>query len=111
MENKKCPLCGIRDMDINESPYVANIDLHCRYRVFCFNCGTCGPERTTKESAWQAWNTRPEEDRLNAEVERLKGIIHNADDEAIMTHLTTGVECRDVRNVLAKADQPLGDSQ
>ena len=64
--NKKCPFCGC-------DPNLLTGDLdRVYYVVECRKCGIETMQFKTEAEAWAAWNTRPEEDRLNAEIERLK---------------------------------------
>lgn len=42
------------------------------FYIVCGDCGTCSDHVSAEEIAVRIWNTRPEEDRLNAENERLK---------------------------------------
>jgi hypothetical protein len=69
-EIKACPFCGDTHPILDE-PY--NED---EYGVFCnVKCGATGPCDEDGEYAVKLWNTRPIEDALKAEIERLKGNI------------------------------------
>ncbi len=82
-ELKPCPFCG-KSLYYEETPM--GIDAHCTSK----GCVLYG-----KKFLWlktQAWNTRPIEDALQVEIERLSGIILNASN---VTFDWKGEECRE----------------
>ena len=70
---KPCPFCG------NNRSRIVHPDEFCGY---CPRCGTIGPMSDTPELAAAAWNTRPAEDALRAELaderERVQGLANTA---------------------------------
>lgn len=65
-DQKPCPFCG--GSEIGES--IA------RVRRVCETCGATGPCTTSDLAERDAlWNTRPVEEALRAEVERLTGLL------------------------------------
>ena len=61
-----CPFCGGEDLSVH-------FDDGFSCYVWCGDCGSKTDNRhPTKKEAIKAWNTRPAEDALKAEVERLK---------------------------------------
>ena len=68
---KPCMCCESNDIEIitYEEKY------HSRKIAKCMNCGARGSVCDSKEEAIEAWNTRPAEDVLTAEIERLKKTI------------------------------------
>ena len=57
-----CPFCGATHQ------YLKAVKPRLLWHVRCGMCGTEGPGTTSKEGSIAAWNSRPEEDRLRAEV-------------------------------------------
>lgn len=68
-ELKPCPFCNG-----THSINVINFFTRDSFRK-CDICGAEAPEAKTPEEAAEKWNTRPAEDALTAEVERLKAVI------------------------------------
>lgn len=68
-ELRECPFCGG-----THSINVINFITGDSFRK-CDICGAEAPETKTPEEAAEKWNTRPAEDALKAEVERLKAEI------------------------------------
>lgn len=67
-ELKPCPFCGGkegRDIEIRSEGVE-------RIVYECDNCGATGPHGYSAKNAFDQWNTRPIEDLLTAENERLK---------------------------------------
>lgn len=63
---KPCPFCESDDLSVH-------LDDGFSYYVWCGNCGSqTDNDHLTEKEAIKAWNTRPAEDELKAEVERLK---------------------------------------
>lgn len=72
-ELKACPFCGgvtIR-MLYDEPGEVLGIRVPASWAWQCFGCGARGPASIEEKKAEAAWNTRPLEDALIADVERL----------------------------------------
>ena len=70
VELKPCPFCGgdiVRTI-IDDIAYMTN-----PHTAVCKECGACGPNTHSSESAIVDWNTRPEEDRLRARIAELEG--------------------------------------
>lgn len=63
---KPCPHCGQRPRLETDVPFGSPYVVECR---------TFGCENAAHLMSLHHWNTRPEEDRLTDEVERLRGII------------------------------------
>lgn len=74
---KPCMCCESNDIEIitYEEKY------HTRKIATCMDCGARGSVCDSKEEAIEAWNTRPAEDALQAEIERLKGEVADRDIE------------------------------
>jgi predicted RNase H-like nuclease (RuvC/YqgF family) len=69
-EPKPCLFCEDKNATVEEPFHEGE------YAVVCtMGCGACGPPDEDAEKAVEFWNTRPEEDRLQAEIERLKKIL------------------------------------
>lgn len=82
-ELKPCPFCGN-----SEDLTVTRINNSTGYRrIECKKCDYNRYIYGTKQDAIRKWNTRPAEEALKAEVERLKGVIAE-----IATTLATGAE-------------------
>lgn len=64
---KPCPFCGGEAIQCGDNEWTS------RHWIMCRNCHA-SPKGTVRELslAIEAWNTRPEEDRLRAENKRLK---------------------------------------
>ena len=63
---KRCPFCG------GEAKC---IEFYGLYHVICCNCHIAGKDCPTRESAVSAWNTRPIENELEAEIARLRDAL------------------------------------
>ena len=74
---KPCPLCS--SCGCGDPPAVYSY-LEGYHRGEC-NCGWEGPTLPTKEEAIAAWNTRPIEDALRAEVAELREELETAERE------------------------------
>lgn len=66
-ELKNCPFCG---GEATLCDYVSNDDKKWFY-IVCGDCGVVTDHVSAEEIVVRNWNTRPEEDRLKAENERL----------------------------------------
>lgn len=69
-ELKACPFCGESDVDVASS-HIVDADGRKKNAVYCNDCFSEGPPVSDGESAADAWNTRPIEDALRAENEKL----------------------------------------
>lgn len=65
-ELKLCPFCGSA-----ETPVCIQYKDD-QFAVSCEPCGFGGPDHPQEDIAIELWNTRPVEDSLRAEVERLR---------------------------------------
>jgi Lar family restriction alleviation protein len=67
---KPCPFCGCTALVVfhNRPPQHG-------YSVICTECQTSGPYDLGWSGAEEAWNTRPGEDVLHTEIERLKKLV------------------------------------
>jgi len=74
-ELKRCPHCKQSDM-----LEIIHEDGYSLYYVLCGVCGISWATGYTKEQAIEIWNTRPIEDALEAECERLRGLLADAFD-------------------------------
>lgn len=70
---KPCPFCG------NNRPRIVHPDRFCGY---CPRCGTIGPMSDTAEDAAAAWDHRPAEDALRAELDAMRAVV----DAAVQWH-------------------------
>lgn len=66
---KPCPFCGKTDK-LEKEMFLDLVGW--LYRVKCNRCPNTEPIMGSMEDAVKLWNTRPVEDALKAEVERLK---------------------------------------
>lgn len=67
----KCPFCGSDDLSVH-------LDDGFSYYVWCGNCGSLTDnDHLTEKEVIEAWNTRPAEDALKAEIERLKEALES----------------------------------
>lgn len=65
-ELKACPFCGIK-------PELASLVTPVRYFYLCPNCGVGNElQGFDRDEARRFWNTRPIEDELRAEIDRLQ---------------------------------------
>ena len=71
MSDLKPCLCGSDKVHFGYEPFCGLTF----WRVMCDTCGTQTSTFDTKEEAAEKWNTRPGEDSLKAEIERLKETI------------------------------------
>lgn len=71
-ELKPCQFCESNDIDI----LTYEEEYHTRKVAECMDCGARGSVCDSKEEAIEAWNTRPAEDALKAEIERLKAALN-----------------------------------
>lgn len=90
-ELKPCPFCGgqpdIREQKADGINYGRD-----GFVVTCYECEPdeiCSVFRDIEECAIDAWNHRPIEDALRAEIERLKGALTEARD-SLMTISKSG---------------------
>ena len=68
MDELKPCLCGSDKVHFGYEPFCGLTF----WRVMCDTCGTQTSTFDTKEEAAKVWNTRPAEEALKAEMERLK---------------------------------------
>lgn len=68
-----CPFCG-------EQPYLSTRD-YGYYAIICKGCGVAFYGFTVSNFAKDAWNTRQENSRANAEMERVKACEHIAEGD------------------------------
>ena len=70
---KPCPFCGTTN-ELKECRFLDMVGM-----VYSIECKKCNDTRVmslvSMEAAKMKWNTRPAEDALKAEIERLKSII------------------------------------
>jgi hypothetical protein len=62
---KQCPFCGSCETGIHSQEHMG----------YCLNCGAFGPSRGNKSDAADAWDNRPLEHDLQAEVATLKELV------------------------------------
>ena len=62
-EDKKCPACGKEGWSAVEAR---------KYYIGCLSCGFRTHSYDYAGEAWAAWNNRPAEDKLKAELEQWK---------------------------------------
>jgi hypothetical protein len=70
----KCPFCKTLPYFSDGRPCMTQ-DGNWHY-VFCPSCQTEGPVDLGESGAIEAWNMRPEEDALLAEIAKLKELIN-----------------------------------
>lgn len=71
-ELKPCPFCECEIIDVVAEEYLDGSKVF--YTANCHECDTQhGGLFETYDEATKAWNTRPLEDALRAEIERLRG--------------------------------------
>ena len=88
-ELKPCPFCGgIESLDVRE---VHTYNRYCAdmYCIECRRCLYCTMNFDTKDELYAFWNTRPAEDALTAEVERLKA--ENERLKKVLCDISTGL--------------------
>lgn len=76
MTTELCPFCGagLEEFCTYEQPPVTS-DGRVRLSVACRSCGARGPGRAgAEEQAWEAWDRRPEVERLRADVNHWKAV-------------------------------------
>ena len=82
-ELKPCPFCGNKDVILSDYRLVGNATC---WKITCRHCRLV-MSGVNKQLLRNSWNTRPAEDDLKAEVERLKEVLVE-----IAATLATGAE-------------------
>ena len=83
-EPKPCPFCGgknpiiVRDVQYPDTP-----NARTWYAIECNICDATGDWDLGESGAIAKWNTRPVEDALRAENERLRGALRRILNESI----------------------------
>ena len=85
---KPCPFCGKSDKVIiyTESMEYHDELLRTRYGVKCKRCRFEIPAYTERETAIRKWNTRPVENALKAEAERLTEVVRGVCCRVLWMH-------------------------
>ena len=101
-ELKPCPFC--RALEPQKIMFCDDL-YGWIYRVQCVNCKAMVESLADMEKAIQQWNTRPAEDALKAEVERLKEALQDIADECqqARVYAIEILEMRFIDEVEAKA--------
>lgn len=72
VELRPCPFCGLSGFGRLSCDFGGELD---EEQVTCDQCDAVGPGGNSVDAANTLWNTRPEEDRLRAEVEALRALV------------------------------------
>lgn len=53
---KPCPFCGMRPAEALDDLWTSDGGYF--FQIVCLPCGAAGPQMTTEDGAWKAWNER-----------------------------------------------------
>lgn len=81
-ELKPCPKCG--SIKVKVDYRWDSLNLAKTYFVYCHCCNICFNGNYSEPSTIAKWNSRPAEDALNKEVERLKKALKKIEDLTFM---------------------------